>query len=439
MEFVNRVFQNSSTVFTKEYLNEYINDPRTQSMLNGIVLLNYDDFFNWYNGIDENQNEDLSDDLVYSEDADTKYGVKDRTKFLDMAKVICHNIGYEYGISTLNSLVKRPETLDILVAVTPDYMNTNFDKSAAYNRYVALRNKILGFIVVEKGECKIVPDIYCLRLICTKQEAINGFKIKGSVLLGAFLYCLKSDITKKQYALLELANGYRNLPGFFAYSKFGFEKEMGFFAPDCFTEYGNLPMIVDLRETYADKQSIIEVMVGEKPIPNDLLQQKDVTNLVFTGIPKNGKQFGLQSIIVNLAEELLSNEIDYMVKIYKLTNQMNREANKDTKYTYEQYVSKEKEKWERLFQQYRKKFESNIYLYRMYDNDRDTLDYLEDSYDTLPVAEAEPEPEDDRPTIVFSDHYGGLKRTQKHKKTYKRTKYRKKANRKSHRNTKPST
>jgi len=438
MEFVNRVFQNSSTVFKKEYLNEYINDPRTRAMLTGAVLLNYDDFFTWYNGIDENQDEDLSDDdLVYSEDADTKFGVKDRTKFLDMAKVICHNIGYEYGIATLNSLVRRPETLDILVAVTPDYMNTNFDKSAAYNRYTALRNKILGFIVVEKGECKMMPDIYCLRLICTKQEAINDFKIKGSVLLAAFLYCLKSDPVKKQYALLELASGYRNLPGFFAYSKFGFEKEVGFFGPECFNEYGNLPMLLDLRETYADKQSIIEVMVGAKPIPNDVLQQRDVTNLVFTGIPKNGKQFSLQSNIANLAEELLRDEIDHMIKINKWTQQMNSVANSDMKPVYQQYVSQENDMWERLFEQYRKKFESNIYLYRMYDNDRNTLDYLDDSYDTLPISE--PEPEDDRPTIKFSDNYGGLKRTQKHKKTYKRTKYGKKVNRKSHRNIKPST
>ena len=64
MEFVNRVFQNSSTVFKKEYLNEYINDPRTRGMLNGTVLLNYDDFFTWYNGIDENQEEDLSETQI---------------------------------------------------------------------------------------------------------------------------------------------------------------------------------------------------------------------------------------------------------------------------------------------------------------------------------------------------------------------------------------
>ena len=383
MEFVNRIFENTSIVFKKEYLTEYTNDPRINRALNGVILLNYDDFFNWYNNIDKNNDTGVVD-LDPTSDEGLQFGVKNRNDFLEMANVICSNIGGEYGISTLDTLVQRPDTLDFLVAVTPDYLETNITNRATKNRYEALRNKILGFIIIEKGECKKSPELYCLRLICTKQGERNDLKIKGSILVGAFLYCLKSDPSKSQIALLELADRYQNLAGFFAYSKFGFGKDTSLYSPDCFYDNSCLPMSVNLYEMYSDKEAIIGILSGTNRISDEIMVQKDITNLVFTGIPKNEEQRTKQTHIADAAENLLEKEYNHLNNIKKFELQIESPERADKKPENIKKLEEFKKLWMTYYESARSFFQKEYQEYRSYDDIED--DEFDGNYDISPQS-----------------------------------------------------
>lgn len=161
---------------------------------------------------------------------------------------------------------------------------------------------ITGFAIVNRGKCKIHPNDYMLNLICTNTKGI------GSVIIGLYLYSiLKHPMTtdyldifdddsselidqlngnakmiykkikknkisnkykyEKKYgiqlykrkfktdepliptnglALLELANGYKNVSGLCSYEKFGFRYDKTMFSNNVFTEctdeVGNIPM-----------------------------------------------------------------------------------------------------------------------------------------------------------------------------------------------------
>lgn len=161
---------------------------------------------------------------------------------------------------------------------------------------------IVGFALVNRGKCKIYPNDYMLNLICSNVKGI------GSIIIGLYLYAIlkhpiitnfldifnddefnlnnnlkgKAQITykrikrnkittnykyekkygidlyKKKFktdepliptngnALLELANGYKNIAGLCSYEKFGFIYDKNMFSNDvytnCSSEIGNVPM-----------------------------------------------------------------------------------------------------------------------------------------------------------------------------------------------------
>ena len=124
---------------------------------------------------------------------------------------------------------------------------------------------IIGFIMVEKGECAKYPNTVSVRLICTNTN-VSGF---GSILIAMFLCSIikyHTDLGINCDAALELASSYTNVEGLCLYGKFGFE-----YVPDlvhgCYPEYGskptksqaysNLPMYVDL--TYKTIEDIVAI------------------------------------------------------------------------------------------------------------------------------------------------------------------------------------
>jgi hypothetical protein len=68
--------------------------------------------------------------------------------------------------------------------------------------------------------------------------------IQGKLLLGAYLFAIKSNESLPQIAVLELLSGYTNIPGFISYSKLGFEKDLNLYGNGCFTSLTNLPMSI---------------------------------------------------------------------------------------------------------------------------------------------------------------------------------------------------
>jgi hypothetical protein len=151
-------------------------------------------------------------------------------------------INKDYGQSAIERLFTNTHEFDILVAVDSEYMNISSQPSKQFT--IAQMDHVLGFIIVELGECQDRPDVWSINLICSRPNS-RGLQIKSGLLLGAYQYCIKSK-NILQEGILELAGGYTNTSGFFAYTKMGFFKDLNLSGTTCFEDYNNLPMRVDL-------------------------------------------------------------------------------------------------------------------------------------------------------------------------------------------------
>jgi surface protein len=137
--------------------------------------------------------------------------------------------------------------------------NVLFGKNNHYHLLTAVFNTdVLGFIIAEYGECKFIPNVWSVKLICTSPEYPT---VSGSVILGAMLYLLKK--INARFVILELAGGYTNF-GFITYSKLGFIKNLSLLNENCFNNSGNLPMYVSLEHLTTD--IIVELVNGTKKI-----------------------------------------------------------------------------------------------------------------------------------------------------------------------------
>jgi hypothetical protein len=93
----------------------------------------------------------------------------------DLAHFVCKGqIGRQYGKNAIRNVsenfnLKKNDLFDILVAVEPGYSKINpYRSTNTLER--DKRKSVLGFIVIEKGECKRLKDIYSVHLICSREN-----------------------------------------------------------------------------------------------------------------------------------------------------------------------------------------------------------------------------------------------------------------------------
>ena len=166
-----------------------------------------------------------------------------------------------------------------------------------------LQNKnnesVLGFVIAELGECAREPNVYAVNLICSQ----SGL---GKLLLGACLYCIKfnDDVSEKR-CILELAHAYKNTPGFFMYTKLGFNLDDSLIGEEgeCFFDYLHLPMSVSLNGDKFTQQYFVNMMVRSDFKQADV---DDPTGIYELGLPKKesedgGKSSAIQKEMVQLA------------------------------------------------------------------------------------------------------------------------------------------
>jgi hypothetical protein len=163
----------------------------------------------------------------------------------DLANTVCVDpktgrsaIGEAYGRSAINRLGNSD--FDVLVAIEEAEIPAGKTETVTRHKL----NHVVGFIIAQLGECKRKNDVWSVNLICSRTLMSGGASIKGSILLGAFLYCIKNS-KFKQEGILELAGGYRNINGFISYTKMGFNKDLSLYDPVrhiCFHDFNNLPM-----------------------------------------------------------------------------------------------------------------------------------------------------------------------------------------------------
>lgn len=246
--------------------------------------------------------------------------------FKEIANEVCDpSIGRDYGRTSLINITQYYD-FDFLVAVTPDYNKIppmmNYEKQRIYKR-----KKILGFLIAERGECRMKRNTYSVNLICIQKNPVvvgsKPYTVKGTILLGAFLYCIKSydgilEVLGEggedeethpvdQQGILELAGAYENLDGFFAYSKLGFKKDISLLThrdvPNnerCFYDSTLLQMIAPMNQ-FDSPQHIIQRVTGERRMTPMELMANDEIGLIQTGfpntIPENEEQKKLQKKI----------------------------------------------------------------------------------------------------------------------------------------------
>jgi len=303
----------SVELFENEYLDDFRYHQEIRTELGGIVLLNYEEFMAWYKpppiperrsikrvrdtldsnlGKSDKQFLDKTRETYYNLQQDYRkewkeWKQKSNDILLTLAQEVCPTIGRGYGQTSVSNLPR--ENFDILVAVTPNYESFNVGYVANLSKKKL--NCILGFIIVQLGECGDLRNTYSINLICIRNHIALKKPMRARVLLAAYMYCITSNELLDQQGVLELAGGYHNISGFISYSNVGFVKDMRLRGDNCFKSIYNLPMRIDLSQLSPEK--IISIGLGEK-MQTTLIEED---RLFLSVIPKTNTQEGLPSQI----------------------------------------------------------------------------------------------------------------------------------------------
>jgi hypothetical protein len=244
------------SLFRNSILNTYRNDRRIVSALKGINLLNLYEFNEYFAPDNRKSARILQQAINLGPEAEKQLKLKrmesavnketiSKNVLEQLAMVVCVDpktgqsaIGEAYGRSAINRLGNNE--FDILVAVEESDIPSGKTETVSRHKL----SHVVGIIIAELGECKRKNDVWSVNLICSRTLMAGGASIKGSILLGAFLYCIKNG-NFRQEGVLELAGGYKNINGFISYTKMGFNKDLSLYNRVryiCFDDINNLPM-----------------------------------------------------------------------------------------------------------------------------------------------------------------------------------------------------
>jgi hypothetical protein len=397
-------------LFINPPLDEYRTDPRIEQALDGIRLLNLSEFTDWFEPQDRKSKR--IEEVAVLAGKETEYRLRRErsnqekqaiTKDIlqKLANTVCLDpktgrliIDEEYGKQAISRLGSNPN-FDLLVAIDPTKISTGKSDTVLENKL----KKVVGFIIAEFGECKRKPDVWSVNLICSKTNKA-GFSIKGAILLGAFLYCIKNSHYIKE-GILELAGGYKNINGFISYTKMGFNKDLSLYSRDCFSTLNNLPMSVNIEDL--ENETIINRAAD--------IERRRVTEIEDdSGLYSSGRisDIDLQNLLITINNLLYKLEISF-----KLI------SSPDLVVLNTKFLTKDEKLLFSALQDVTADVEVMI------------LNLKQDRADILNAIAATPSASDPLPSDVPSDistSKGGKKYKKSHKKTYK-----KRGNKKLHR------
>jgi hypothetical protein len=251
------------------------------------ALLTYTEFISWFIPTSSPRGDKSWNDIT---------NTMDIIELFFTSGVCRGGVNPNYIKRTLDNLIGKDQ-FDLIIALKTDYKIIR--KSASPT--VKL-NKVCGFLIAEKGECKDLPNTYSINLICTREDTIKAY-----YLLGAFLSVIinSSDHSIDKKVVLELAGSFSNLEGFYSYSKVGFSANPLLYGPTCFDYRGNLPMEVDL--TGITNHTLMRWITGQERAPTTdqsgllrLQMVKDKTS------PEYERQLKEQLKLASLWEQIFS-------------------------------------------------------------------------------------------------------------------------------------
>ena len=317
------------SLFRQEILSEYRRDDRIKRALNGTQLYNLDEFLEWY--YPDVRSSPRIQSINRTLDV-ARINNERREKSDDVLRLLPRMctaaVKKSYGVSGINNLLTRKNEYDVIFAVSAEGLRSELtSRTKIANAHDNQKlDAVVGFIITELGECGVKPNVYSVNLIC----AIQG-KIKGMLLMGAYLYCIKySNPQVEQEGFLELAGGYSNIPGLISYMRMGFDKVN----ETCLSPIDNLPMSVDVttlsdtiiirRATGLDKRSIPDEESGLYNISTSPLSKADKKVVVDDLIICNNLLYKIQMLTLArvraMQQQLDFNEISLLNNINKLNN-----------------------------------------------------------------------------------------------------------------------
>lgn len=266
-----------SQVFTPELVSEFVS--KLTAPPPDVKIMTRDEFFSWWmpnewkpvhatRGVTEGSkffNATYKQQIVsHLQEVATDFGTN---RISDVC--VSGSIEPDYVARTFGDLLMEDPQYDALFAVhnpNEDFESTLGPLSIEEKLNITLENKmkkILGFFFSQKGECRDDPNVICVNLICIKKNPVAPLQpIKGALLFGAAMYCIKNNLLTKKTVYLELAYSYANPAGLNLYSSFGFVPDLNLYAGECFSNLKHLPMSVNLKGVKNDQ--IVGVVNGIK-------------------------------------------------------------------------------------------------------------------------------------------------------------------------------
>lgn len=260
------------SILSKTKIDEYSN--RVSQLLTNYKLYNRSTFHEWFFGFTE----DHADNIMDEQYEDYK---KVMATLINSANPCTtdSNVHRGYTEKSMRSAIgmrtKDNDDMDDLVDDDEDGEDArpkknNYDILFAIDMRIEIRsddprelledkfNAIVGVIIIEQGECIASPKSWCVKVICVKPNSV-----KGSILMGACLYCIKANPIINQECLLELVDGYKNLSAFYSYTGLGFLRDNSLWDERCFHTKYCMPMRADLSEI--SQGDIINKVLGRGP------------------------------------------------------------------------------------------------------------------------------------------------------------------------------
>lgn len=172
-------------------------------------------------------------------------------------------VNYEYiGVAMLKSLhtafsSKNHSQHEILLMTKKSGDKPQYGEISVNNIQT---EDIVGFIIIQVGECRLYPSIPALKIICTNDGPHSS---KASNFL-MYIYLRAMIENKHEYGLLEVAGSYRNPGALCLYNKFGFREDALLDDSTCFGEEGTLSMRADLNDKAY--KNLDDVILNNLPI-----------------------------------------------------------------------------------------------------------------------------------------------------------------------------
>ena len=266
-----------SQVFTSELVSEFVS--KLTAPPPNVKVMTRDEFFSWWmpnewtpvhatRGVTEGSkffNATYKQQIFnHLQEVATDFGTNHISEVC-----VSGSIGLDYIARTFGDLLMEDPEYDAMFAVhnpNDGFESTLGELSITDKINQTLEHKmkkILGFFFSQKGECRDAPNVICVNLICVKKDPEAPLQpIKGALLFGAAMYCIKNNPAIKKTVYLELANSYANPAGLNLYSSFGFVPDLNLYAGECFSNLKHLPMSVNLKGVKTGQ--IIGVVNGSK-------------------------------------------------------------------------------------------------------------------------------------------------------------------------------